>query len=378
MPLVGLKPVYGLTVGFSTLREKFEWHLPGIELSFHIRRALAPLYRELCPDAPVNRADDDDLLLVNGRIVCDSAVGELITGIAPESGTALVQDGELLFARIPASRVLGPDGLFEDCIDGERLKADLRCTAVEGFRLLSFLWDAVALHTEELMREASSLPLGRIEGTVHHSAVIVNPSNVFVAPGAVVRAGAVIDGEEGFVAIGEGAVVEPLAVVMQNVYAGPSCRVKAGARVYSNVSIGRGSKIGGEVEDCIIEAYANKQHDGFLGHSYLSHWCNLGAGTNSSDLKNNYSPVRILQGDRQYETGLQFLGLLMGEHSRSAINTAFNTGTVTGIAANVFGAGFPPKEIPSFVWGGADGFEPYGIDRAVETARKVMAAGVWQ
>jgi len=373
MPLVALKPVYGMTVGCRTIREKFERHLPGMNLSFHLRRALAPVYRESFPDVQVNSVVDDDLLLVNGRIICDAAVGELIARSVPESGTALVQDGELLFARLPASLVLDADGLFDDCLDGERLKADLRCISVEGFRLLSFLWDAVALHTDELLRDASFLPLGRIEGAVHPSAVIVNPSNVFVAPGAVVRAGAVIDGGEGFVAIGEGAIVEPQAVVMENVYAGSSCRIKAGARVYSNVSIGRGSKIGGEVEDCIIEAYANKQHDGFLGHSYLSHWCNLGAGTSTSDLKNNYSAVRILQGGRHYETELQFLGLLMGEHSRSAINSAFNTGTVAGMAANVFGAGFPPKEIPSFAWGGSGGFEAYGIEPAVQTARKVMA-----
>jgi len=373
MPLVGLKPVYGLTVGCRTLREKFERHLSAMKISFHLRSALAPVYRESFPDALVNRAVDDDLLLVNGRIVCDASLGELIASNAPESGVALVQDGEVLVARLPASRILGADGLFDDCLDEERLKAELRCTAVDGFRLLSSLWDTVALHTDELLRDASFLPLGRIEGAVHPSAVIVNPSQVFVAPGAVVRAGAVIEGGEGFVAIAEGAVVEPQAVVMQNVYAGPSCRIKAGARVYSNVSIGRGSKIGGEVEDSIIEAFANKQHDGFLGHSYLSHWCNLGAGTNTSDLKNNYSAVRILQGGRQYDTGLQFLGLMMAEHSRCAINTAFNTGTVAGMAANVFGVGFPPKEVPSFAWGGAGGFEPYGVDRAVETARKVMA-----
>ncbi len=131
-------------------------------------------------------------------------------------------------------------------------------------------------------------------------------------------------------------------------------------------------KLGGEVEDSIIEPFANKQHDGFLGHSYISSWCNLGAGTNTSDLKNNYSPIKLLLNGREEMTGLQFLGLLMGDHAKSSINSMFNTGTVVGTGANIFDAGFPPKEVFSFSWGGSEGFENYEIEKAVDTARKVM------
>jgi UDP-N-acetylglucosamine diphosphorylase/glucosamine-1-phosphate N-acetyltransferase len=230
----------------------------------------------------------------------------------------------------------------------------------------------IAFHPDELLRDAETLELGHIEGDVHPSVAIINRSNIYVGPGAVVRAGAVLDAEEGFVAVGSGAIVESQAVLMQNVFLAPWSRVKIGAKVFSNVTIGMASKVGGEVEDSLIEPFANKQHDGFLGHSYLSSWCNLGAGTNTSDLKNNYSPITLSINGQLYRTGLQFLGLLMGDHSKSSINSMFNTGTVVGTGANIFGGGFPPKEVPSFSWGGSEGFENYDVEKAVETAMKVM------
>ena len=230
----------------------------------------------------------------------------------------------------------------------------------------------IAFHSDELLRDAETLELGRIDGEVHSSAALVNRSNIYVGPGAVVRAGAVLDADEGFVAVGSGAIVEPQAVLMQNVFLAPCSKVKIGAKLYSNVTVGSASRVGGEVEDSLIEPFANKQHDGFLGHSYVSSWCNLGAGTNTSDLKNNYSRISLFHNGRLQMTGLQFLGLLMGDHSKSSINSMFNTGTVVGTAANIFGGGFPPKEVPSFSWGGSDGFVPYEVEKAVETARKVM------
>jgi UDP-N-acetylglucosamine diphosphorylase/glucosamine-1-phosphate N-acetyltransferase len=169
-------------------------------------------------------------------------------------------------------------------------------------------------------------------------------------------------------------VVEPVALLMENVYIAPGARVKSGARIYSNVCIGGGAKAGGEIEDSIMEPFSNKQHDGFLGHSYISSWCNLGAGTDTSDLKNNYSPVSIETAHGKMATGQQFLGLLMGEHSKCSIGTRFNTGTVVGISSNIFGNGMPAKYVPSFSWGdGNPGTARYEADKAVETARKVMA-----
>lgn len=373
-PLVNLKPVYGLYSGFRSLQEKLEGAMKGrVRLSYHLRRYLASFYLEQYPEHSVNRVEEDELLLVNGRIVCDEAVARVITDGAVERGRAYMQGDNMLFARVERSLLVADGGLMPDLVDTSVLAAQLATETVTGFRVIDNLWDVTVFHADELLRDAETLELGRIEGDVHPSVAIVNRSNIYVAPGAVVRAGAVLDADEGFVGVGAGAIVDPQAVLMQNVYLAPLSRAKTGAKLYSNVTIGKASKVGGEVEDSLLEPFANKQHDGFLGHSYISSWCNLGAATNTSDLKNNYSQVQVVVNGRLQMTGLQFLGLLMGDHSKSSIGSMFNTGTVAGTGANIFGAGFCPKEVPSFSWGGSGGFEKYDVDKAVETAKKVMA-----
>ncbi len=147
-----------------------------------------------------------------------------------------------------------------------------------------------------------------------------------------------------------------------------------GAKIYGGTTIGPYSKVGGEISNSVIFAYSNKGHDGFLGNSVLAEWCNLGADTNTSNLKNNYGPVRCwnYKKEKSIDTGMQFCGLTMGDHSKSGINTMFNTGTVVGVAANVFGGGFPAKFIPSFSWGGSDGFETFNLEKAYEVAERIM------
>jgi UDP-N-acetylglucosamine diphosphorylase/glucosamine-1-phosphate N-acetyltransferase len=373
-PLVNLKPVYGLYTGFRSLQEKFEYLTRGnVKLTYHLRRYLAPFFAEQHPECLVNRLEERDVLLVNGRVVCDEAAARAISEGAFDSGKAYMQGETLLFARVDSSLLLTADGgLMPDLFDTSRLADELVAETVTGFRVIDNLWDVIAFHPDELLRDAETLELGHIEGDVHPSVAIINRSNIYVGPGAVIRAGAVLDAEEGFVAVGSGAIVESQAVLMQNVFLAPWSRVKIGAKLYSNVAVGTASRVGGEIEDALIEPFVNKQHDGFLGHSYISSWCNLGAGTNTSDLKNNYGRVKVLRNGQLQMTGLQFLGLMMGEHSKSSINSMFNTGTIVGTGSNIFGSGFPPREVPSFSWGGIDGIVPYDVEKAVETARRVM------
>ena len=168
------------------------------------------------------------------------------------------------------------------------------------------------------------------------------------------------------------ATVFPNAVVEGPVFLGEKAQIKSCARIYENVSIGKVSKVGGEVEDSIILPYSNKQHSGFIGHAYLGNWVNLGADTNCSDLKNNYGTVKAYVNGEVVNSGSQFLGVIMGDHSKTAINTMFNTGTTVGFSCNIFGAGFPDKYIPSFSWGGSDAVTTYDIERSIETAKRVM------
>ena len=148
-----------------------------------------------------------------------------------------------------------------------------------------------------------------------------------------------------------------------------------GAKIYGASTIGPHCKVGGEVSNSVIFGYSNKAHDGFLGNSVIGEWCNLGADTNNSNLKNNYGNVKLFHYglNKQVDTGLQFSGLMMGDHSKAGINTMFNTGTVVGVCTNVFGSGFPDKFIPSFSWGGADGMEVYKLEKAIEVADQVMS-----
>ncbi|WP_235670267.1 GlmU family protein [Prosthecochloris vibrioformis] len=372
LPLTELKPVYALVTGASTLAVKFRRCLGAIgEVMFHMRSGLAAWFSRQYPvfSAPAG----DELLLVNGRIVCDDSFTSLL-GQLHSPGQSLVQDGELLALRVTAAQVAACAGKFDALLGACASGAATGVMQCQGVRVISHLWDPVSFHTEELHRESALLSLGCIEGDVAEGAHLVNPERIYVGKGARIGPGAVLDASEGFVAVSPGAIVEPQAVVAGNVFIAGQARVKMMARVYSNVCVGAFAKVGGEVEDSVIESYSNKQHDGFLGHSYISSWCNLGAGTTTSDLRNDYKKVKLHINGVEHATGLQFLGLIMGEHSKAAINSTFNTGTVVGTSVNMFGSGLSPGYIPSFSWGGpGTGFSTYRPDKALETARTVMA-----
>jgi UDP-N-acetylglucosamine diphosphorylase/glucosamine-1-phosphate N-acetyltransferase len=212
-----------------------------------------------------------------------------------------------------------------------------------------------------------------VDGTVHSSAVLDCPENIYVADGARVEAGAVLVAEGGPIHLAPGAVVMAGAVVEGPVSVGHKSRIKILAKIYEGTSIGEYCKIGGEVENCIFQAYTSKQHDGFKGHSYYGEWINIGADSNNSDLKNNYSNVRVTIDGREIDTGEMFVGSTVGDHSKSGINCMFNTGTVVGVGCNLYGADFLPKYVPSFCWGGAAGMVEHDFEKFIVTAQRVMA-----
>lgn len=189
--------------------------------------------------------------------------------------------------------------------------------------------------------------------------------NVSLAPTAV------IDTRRGPVVIDRGGDIAPHTLLEGPLYLGPGCRVKAGARLYGESSFGIGNRLAGEIGESTFGDFTNKQHEGFIGHAALGSWVNLGAMTTCSDLKNNYGSVKVDLGDGLLETGQRFVGLLAGDHVKTAIGTLFNTGTSVGFASNIFGEGMPPKHVPAFSWGGRAGDPAYGLEAAVATARVV-------
>lgn len=204
--------------------------------------------------------------------------------------------------------------------------------------------------------------------------IIGDVSQIFLEEGASVEA-SILNTKEGPIYIGKNAEIMEGSIVRGPLALCESAGLKLGTKVYGPTTLGPHCKVGGEVNNVIFQAYSNKGHDGFLGNSVIGEWCNLGADTNCSNLKNNYSNVSAYS----YETGLmekttvQFMGLIMGDHSKSGINTMFNTATVVGVSANIYGAGFPEKQIDSFTWGGADGLVSFKLDKAIEVAKAMMS-----
>ena len=196
---------------------------------------------------------------------------------------------------------------------------------------------------------------------------------VFLGSGGVdIAPGTHIDTTDGPVILDGGVAVGPHVALSGPLYVGRGSRVKAGATLYGESSFGVGNRLAGEIGESTFGDFANKQHDGFIGHAVLGSWVNLGAMTTCSDLKNNYGPVRVDLGQGEQDTGQRFVGLLMGDHAKTAIGTLFNTGTVVGFATNIFGGGMPPKHVPAFRWGGGPGGSAYAVDRARQTAETVL------
>ncbi|MFH1314509.1 MAG: putative sugar nucleotidyl transferase [Candidatus Eisenbacteria bacterium] len=364
-PLTLTRPVFDLVCGMSSLAEKVKHGRPSIK--FHLRDYLAAgcdgavtSYRELCQG-------HDMLTLINGRAIFNN---DLLEQIEPSWPGRYVCCGSTVVANLSTGRIEELDRLIGQPLT-EEVFADLPARNLD-VGLISFPWDLVELNGEEIGRDFASLGGGEIETEPSPMVHMVAKENVRIGKDVRISPGVVIDGGSGPVSIADGVVVMANASLQGPLHVGRGSIIKMGAKIYGGTTIGPVSKIGGEVGETIIQGYMNKQHEGFLGHSYIGEWVNLGAGTDTSDMKNNYSSVRVAVAGRPVDSGELFVGLFMGDHSKTGIGTVFNTGTVVGACCNIFGPGYPPKYVPSFTWGGASGFEEHDLKKAIETAGRVM------
>ena len=232
----------------------------------------------------------------------------------------------------------------------EELRCGARTLADHPRRKINYLWDLIKHLKEDLEEDLKVFGAG-IKGQVHPSAAIYAPENILIEKGAQVEALAVLDARSGPIYIGRNTVVRP-----QSCLRGP-------------LSIGSECRIGGEVIHSIFHGYSNKAHYGFIGHSYIGEWVNLGAGTTNSNLKNNYGAVRVMVNGKEVDSGERFLGCFIGDHAKTGIGTLVTTGAVIGVGANVFGGGVTPKSVPSFAWGSK---EAYALEKAIAAARTMM------
>jgi len=370
LPLTYTRPVYDLRCGILTLREKIQKKYPGVPVQLHTRGSLAELVRQQNPGTSVNQIGGRGCLFLNGRLL---AGADLATTIPLNGPDAVYVTGET----VVAARVSGPEVLRKSLPDAISLSTFGTLPKVEtSASLIGYPWDLLNANEPELHSDYSLLSPAspeRMKGVLSQGAHLINPGSIVIGQGTKVKPGVVLDADNGPIYIGANATIFPNAVIEGPAFIGDRTLIKIGAKIYENTSIGEMCKVGGEVEASIIHSYSNKQHDGFLGHAYLGMWVNLGADTNNSDLKNNYSTVKVVIDGETVDSGSMFMGLIMGDHSKSSVNSMFNTGTVVGVSSNVFGSGFPPKDVPSFSWGGADALTTYEIGKAIDVARRVMA-----
>lgn len=356
LPLTFTRPMGALRFGIQTMAEKWASRLEG-NVSYITQDYLADKYT-------LNIETDN--YVINGGVSPSDQLVRLILQL--EYNQALLEDGDLIAARLSASQ-------FQHLMEEEELEE------LQGFELgetrylrVKEPWDLFRLNKEALQEDFDWLTKNRNSQPIPESNQVIKPENIFIEEGATVEC-AILNASIGPIYIGKDAVVMEGSMIRGGLALCQNSQIKMGAKIYGPTTIGPNSKVGGEVSNSVILGNSNKGHDGYLGNSVIAEWCNLGADTNCSNLKNNYTEVRLwnYSQERFVPTGLTFCGLIMGDHSKCGINTMFNTGTLIGIFANVFGAGYPRNFIPSFSWGGAQGFSTYKISKAEEVAEVVMA-----
>ncbi len=353
LPLTYTRPVSKLRCGILTIDEKWEKYLDS-DVSFYTKHYLQEKF-------PLKISDSN--LLINSSILPDEVFVENVVKLADNQ--CLVLGNEILAARLGRDFFDKSDRLDFD--DLQRIEYDLSLSRIVN------LWDIFRFNEQEIRNDFVLLTQGRASCELSSTNVVFDRDRIFVEEGARVEC-AVLDPQDGYIYIGKNASVMENSVVKGSFALCESSVLKVRTTVYGATTIGPYSKVGGEISNSVVVGYSNKAHDGFLGNSVLGEWCNIGAGTNNSNLKNNYANVKLWNYSKKrfVDTGLQFCGLIMGDHSKCGINTMFNTGTVVGVSANIYGSGFPRNFIPSFSWGGAQGFTEYKFAKAIETAKKVM------
>ena len=372
-PLIYYRPVYDLLCGMRTLRNKIIDAYSGIKYSLHCRSYLEDYVKANNLGLEVNQVNDDKCLFMNGRILAPADLAEIIP-LAGEDKIYKFND-VLIAARISGKNLETVKGKLNDLLS----ISDFNNLPVETVQVpvANYTWDLIHNNGNELLNDhrfllKTGIIPNNLNGKIFDGVHIVEKEKIYIDEGAIIKPGVVLDASNGPIYIGKNVNIFPNVAIEGPVYIGENSKIKSCGTIYENVSIGNTCKIGGEVEDAIFLPLSNKQHSGFIGHAYIGSWVNIGADTNCSDLKNNYGYIKAFLNGKEINTKLQFLGLIMGDHSKTAINTMFNSGTTVGFSCNIFGTGFPEKYIPSFSWGGNDSINTYDVDKSIDTAKKVL------
>ena len=349
LPFTYTKPLADLRIGILTIREKWEKYL-GLTTTTITEDYLEEKYPMV--EMPEN-------IMINASFCPNDGLVEMVKNLSEKEAIFKGEDVIAFYTTDTQEEVN-----FEDYKQVE---------FTEDVLQIKNTWDIFSLNDKAIEQDFNLITKNRKSQPIPAGVNTVNQENIFLEEGAKLTF-CTLNASTGPIYIGKDAEIMEGCIVRGDLAMCDNSVLKLGAKIYGATTIGPHSKVGGEVNNSVLMGYSNKGHDGFLGNSVLGEWCNLGADTNNSNLKNNYAEVRLWDYNtgRFAKTGLQFCGLMMGDHSKCGINTMFNTGTVVGVSANIFGSGFPRNFIPSFSWGGASGFTEYKTNKVFEVANEVM------
>ena len=350
LPFTFTRPVADILIGIMTIRQKWEMHL-GSTTTTLTEEYLSDKY-------PMVEMENN--VMINASFLPNDVLIEMIEDLGPNQ---VIFKGEEVVAFYTQE-----DQEEVDFDSYEIIEYNGNCLTVQN------TWDIFSKNDAAIREDFEFLTEGRKSQAIPKSVNVIAPENIFIEEGAKLEF-VTLNAATGPIHLGKDTEIMEGSVIRGPFALCEGAVVKLAAKIYGATTVGPHSRIGGEVNNSVISAYSNKGHDGFLGNSVLGEWCNIGADSNNSNLKNNYEEVKLWSYETEgfAKTGLQFCGLMMGDHSKCGINTMFNTGTVIGVSANIFGSGFPRNFVPSFSWGGAAGFSTYITKKAFETARLVMS-----
>ena len=370
LPMVYMRPVYDLFCGMVSLQEKLIRNFPKASITLHTRSILESVVRDRYPDCLVNDfpAELKEIVFINGRTLLSS---ETVLNKLDKNQSFTINN-KVVAARLSGDQLTMTIKKVQNGITFDLDETAIEKQEIDGV-LVEYIWDLIQANSDQIRSDFTFANQGKVEPAIDNDTVIQN-KNVFIDKTAKIFPQVIVDGSNGPVFIDRNAVIQPHVYIQGPVYIGPSVLIKADAQIDSGSSITEGCKIGGEVNNSIILPWSNKAHNGFLGSSYVGSWVNIGAGTNNSNLKNNYGAVKVTVNDKVIDTGLQFMGLIMGDHSKCGINTTFNTGTNVGINCNLYGSAMHKRHISSFTWGSAaDDYTTYKLDKALAVNKTVMS-----
>ena len=350
LPFTYTRPVADIRVGILTIRQKWESYLE------YTTTTVTEDY--LSDKFPMVEMEEN--IMINASFLPNAEVVEFVKNLKHNQALFKGEDVIAFFAK-----------------EGEEVHDFSKFEAIEvqgDIVKIEHTWDIFSKNGEAIEEDFNLITKDRNSEPIPSTVNTINPEHIFIEKGAKLNF-VTLNASSGPIYIGRDAEIMEGSVVRGPLALCHNATLKLATKIYGPTTVGPYSKVGGEVNNSVLFGYSNKGHDGFLGNSVLGEWCNLGADTNNSNLKNNYAEVRLwdYKTGGFARTGLQFCGLMMGDHSKCGINTMFNTGTVVGVSANIFGSGFPRNFVPSFSWGGNKGVVTYKTSKAFEVAKVVMA-----